>query len=398
MAPESTVNEKTLRDANVRLCLECGKCTATCLVARYNRSYSPRRLISEALTAGRPPDPQDLAICLTCMACDERCPSGVHFVDLIREWRRATYGYEFAGNCSHGGAFQSLMKLMTAEELQQDRLTWVTEDLKIAERGDVGFFIGCTPYFDAFFTELEVDTLAGVKSTVKILNALGIEPVVSPEERCCGHDLLWGGERDRFETLARKNVALFRELGVQTLIFNCPECYYTFKEDYASVVGALPFEVKHISEFLAERASDLAFDGAEGEKVTFQDPCRLARFGGIVEAPRQALAAAGVELAEMVRAGKGALCCAGNGWLNCDRFSKEIQVERLREAGATGATTLVTSCPKCEIHFRCAMHDPNLGEEIKMEIRDLATAVAARLTDKKTDTKKENQTPKPKEE
>jgi Fe-S oxidoreductase len=366
MAPESTVNEKTLRDANVRLCLECGKCTATCLVARYNRSYSPRRLISEALTAGRPPDPQDLAICLTCMACDERCPSGVHFVDLIREWRRATYGYEFAGNCSHGGAFQSLMKLMTAEELQQDRLTWVTEDLKIAERGDVGFFIGCTPYFDAFFTELEVDTLAGVKSTVKILNALGIEPVVSPEERCCGHDLLWGGERDRFETLARKNVALFRELGVKTLLF--------------------------------ERASDLAFDGAEGEKVTFQDPCRLARFGGIVEAPRQALAAAGVELAEMVRAGKGALCCAGNGWLNCDRFSKEIQVERLREAGATGATTLVTSCPKCEIHFRCAMHDPNLGEEIKMEIRDLATAVAARLTDKKTDTKKENQTPKPKEE
>jgi heterodisulfide reductase subunit D len=81
----------------------------------------------------------------------------------------------------------------------------------------------------------------------------------------------------------------------------------------------------------------------------------------------------------MARAGKRAVCCAGNGWLNCDRFSKEVQLERLREARATGATTLVTSCPKCEIHFRCAMNDPNLGAEIKMEIRDLADAVASRL-------------------
>jgi len=395
MVPKTTVNEKTLREANVRLCLECGKCTATCLVARFNRSYSPRRLISQALAGGRLPTAEELGICLTCMACDERCPSGVHFVDLIRELRRATYGREFAGNCSHGGAFQSLMKLMTAEDLKQDRLAWVTPDLKIAERGEVGFFIGCTPYFDAFFTELEVDTLAGVKSTVQILNALGIEPVVSAEERCCGHDLLWGGERDHFETLARKNVALFQEFGVRTLLFNCPEGYHTFKADYAAVVGALPFEVKHISEFLAEHAAELSFDGAEGEEaVTFQDPCRLARFGGVVEAPRQALAAAGVEVAEMGRAGRRALCCAGNGWLNCDRFSKEIQVERLREARATGATTLVTACPKCEIHFRCAMHDPNLGDELKMEIRDLATAVAARLKDKEP----EGRTPKPNEE
>jgi Fe-S oxidoreductase len=382
MATASPLDVKTLKDANAFLCLECGKCTASCVVARYNRSYSPRRLISRALAGGHLPAPQELSVCLTCMACDARCPSGVHFVDLIRELRRATYGREFAGNCSHGGAFQSLMKLMTAEDLTQDRLAWVTGDLKIAAEGEVAFFVGCAPYFDAFFTELEVDTLAGVKSTVKVLNALGIEPVVMPDERCCGHDLLWGGDAENFEKLARLNVELLRSRGVKTVVFNCPEGYYTFREDYPKVVGSLPFDVQHISEFLAERAADLNFADGEEEAVTFQDPCRLGRFAGVVDAPRQVLSAAGVPLAEMDRSGPGALCCAGNGWLNCDRFSKEIQVERLREARATGATTLVTACPKCEIHFRCAMHDPNLGDEIKMEVRDLATVVAARLAAK----------------
>jgi Fe-S oxidoreductase len=193
---------------------------------------------------------------------------------------------------------------------------------------------------------------------------------------------LWGGDAENFEKLARLNVELLRSRGIKTVVFNCPEGYYTFREDYPKVVGALPFDVQHISEFLAERAADLNFADGEEEAVTFQDPCRLGRFAGVVEPPRQVLSAAGVPLAEMGRSGTGALCCAGNGWLNCDRFSKEIQVERLREARATGATTLVTACPKCEIHFRCAMHDPNLGDEIKMEVRDLATVVASRLAAK----------------
>jgi heterodisulfide reductase subunit D len=380
MATPSPVDQSALKEARAFLCLECGKCTATCVVARYNRSYSPRRLISQALAGGRLPSAEELSICLTCMACDARCPSGVRFVELIRELRRATYGREFAGNCSHGGALQSVMKLMTADELAQDRLGWVTDDLRVAAEGDVALFVGCAPYFDAFFTELEVNTLAGVKGAVKVLNALGVEPVVLADERCCGHDLLWGGDVGHFEKLARKNVEQFREKGVATVLFNCPECYYTFKADYAAVVGPLPFEVRHLSEYIAEYAAELTFaEGPADGKVTFHDPCRLARFAGVVEAPRQALAAAGVELAEMARAGKRAVCCAGNGWLNCDRFSKEVQLERLREARATGATTLVTSCPKCEIHFRCAMNDPNLGAEIKMEIRDLAATVASRL-------------------
>jgi Fe-S oxidoreductase len=59
--------------------------------------------------------------------------------------------------------------------------------------------------------------------------------------------------------------------------------------------------------------------------------------------------------------------------------SKSIQVERLREAKATGAQTLVTTCLKCQIHFKCAQEDPILAEKIAIEIRDLTTLVAERL-------------------
>ncbi len=73
------------------------------------------------------------------------------------------------------------------------------------------------------------------------------------------------------------------------------------------------------------------------------------------------------------------MCCAGCTWSHCDRFAKQIQVGRLREARATGAEVLVTACPKCQIHFRCAMKDPNLGGEIEIEMRDVVELVADAL-------------------
>jgi heterodisulfide reductase subunit B len=56
-----------------------------------------------------------------------------------------------------------------------------------------------------------------------------------------------------------------------------------------------------------------------------------------------------------------------------------MQVERLREAKATGADLLVTSCIKCQIHFKCAQQDPALKNDIAIPIRDLATVLADRL-------------------
>jgi Fe-S oxidoreductase len=53
-----------------------------------------------------------------------------------------------------------------------------------------------------------------------------------------------------------------------------------------------------------------------------------------------------------------------------------MQVKRLRQASETGSDLLVTACPKCQIHLKCAMEDPLLGEEIRMEMMDLTSILA----------------------
>jgi heterodisulfide reductase subunit D len=40
---------------------------------------------------------------------------------------------------------------------------------------------------------------------------------------------------------------------------------------------------------------------------------------------------------------------------------------------------LVTACPKCQVHFRCTMQDPNLEAEIEIELRDVAELLAQAL-------------------
>jgi Fe-S oxidoreductase len=120
-------------------------------------------------------------------------------------------------------------------------------------------------------------------------------------------------------------------------------------------------------------------------KVVYQDPCRLGRHLGIYDPPREVLRAVpGVELVEMRRTRHAATCCAGGTWSNCDRFAKKIQVDRLREARATGADLLATACPKCQIHFTCAMKDPNLGGDIEIEMRDVAQIIVDSLSTGRT--------------
>jgi hypothetical protein len=40
---------------------------------------------------------------------------------------------------------------------------------------------------------------------------------------------------------------------------------------------------------------------------------------------------------------------------------------------------MVTACPKCQVHYKCAMQDPNLKDEIEIEMRDIAEIMAAAL-------------------
>lgn len=367
-------------------CYDCGKCTATCPIARAGDKYSPRRHVL-ATSSGQWQEISgdgNLFHCLTCSLCDQRCPVEINYTQLIQNLREKAYHEGLEPECPHGGALQSMMRIMAKGGTQQDRRGWLTEELKTdPEKGEVFYWTGCTMYYDALFPDLQVTTLNGTRAAVKLMNRLGVTPVVSPEERCCGHDLLWNGDRKNFELLAKHNVELVARSGAKVLVTSCAECLRTWKRDYQFFRKDNPLRILHISEFLAEHLPELKLKANGQQRVTFQDPCRLGRHLGIYDAPREVLAALpGTELVEMRHRGAAATCCAGANWSNCDRFAKQIQVERLREARETETEVLVTACPKCQIHFRCAMNDPRLKDEIEIQMCDVAELVAEALVSK----------------
>jgi len=375
-----------IKETNTFYCLECGKCSSICPISRYNPAYSPRVMVEHALL-GLEDDlvyNRELFSCLTCDACQPKCPSDVNYPLFIQKMRAIASNNGEHGECAHSGTLQSLTRLVTNPAIKQRRLEWLSDEFHTSDRSDVLFFVGCAPYFEHIF-DFETKSIDIIKASLKILNYFGIEPVLLPNERCCGHDMLWTGDVETFKRLAEHNAALISESGVKKIIFSCPECYQTFKENYPNYVK-IDCELQHISEFLSEAIEKNEVSFKETKRtVTYHDPCRLGRHMGIYEPPRKVLEAVpGIELVEMKHSKEESLCCGTSAFTNCDLYSKQIRVERLLEAKDTGAETLITSCPKCQIHFRCAM--VNKGEEkgpdVEIEVMDMVNLVANALEEK----------------
>jgi Fe-S oxidoreductase len=381
--------QKALKESRSFLCLECGRCTAVCPVSNIKMEFSPRRVLSNLLTLNEGNAVSGSAIwdCLTCGYCTILCPTKVDYTALMRSVRVDAAKPDMEELCSHGGIMQTIQQIMAADNLEQQRMGWIPEDAKYSKtKGEVIYFTGCLPYFDAFFSYIEVDTLQTARQTLRLLNELGVKPVILPNERCCGHDLLWSGDVEGFRRLNEINLEQFRKTGARMLVTSCAECYHIFKHEVPELVGDHGLEVVHITQFLYRQKSTLKskLKAGEAQRLTYQDPCRLGRQGGVYDEPREVMALIpDAEVTEMPRHGERALCCGTNSWLSCTSYSKQIQAERLGEAAGTGAQTLVTACPKCYIHFKCAQQDQQPSAEEKVTVRDITDVIASSLEERR---------------
>ena len=175
----------------------------------------------------------------------------------------------------------------------------------------------------------------------------------------------------------RHNVETVRALGAQTLVTTCPSCFHFWKHAYPAALGDLGFEVRHSSEFLADLldAGRLKLrDDLPEQVVTYHDPCDLGRKSGVFDAPRRVLARIpGVRLVEMAENREGSYCCGGGG--NVESFDPNLSVEiagqRVWQAAATGAQTLVSACQQCERTLANAAR----AAKVRIRVKDIAEMV-----------------------
>ena len=92
----------------------------------------------------------------------------------------------------------------------------------------------------------------------------------------------------------------------------------------------------------------------DGGRLTYHDPCHIGRHAGIYEPPREVLRAIpGVEFVEMEHNRENGLCC-GSVLSRVGRppAADAIGIYRMKEAEAIGASTVLTTCPCCEVQLR----------------------------------------------
>ncbi len=283
--------KKLISTHDVYACQDCGKCSSACPLTLAGKPFSPRA-IANAVVAGEIDSPlvqEDVWSCLTCGLCYDRCPSAVNFSEFIRDLRDILVRSGSEKHVSHGGFFQSLMRTMTSKDLEVNQWEWLPGDVQTDPDSKTLFFGGCAPYFDIFFrTYLGVQTRDILVDSLRLLNFFDIHPALLKNERCCGHDLLWSGDKANFLRLAKLNAEAINNLGIEEVITACPECYRTLVRDYPEQGIDLNCKVTHIFDLL-EKEIDKGAVGFKkfDKKLTFQDPCRLSRFENRPDLPRK---------------------------------------------------------------------------------------------------------------
>jgi len=73
----------------IKLCFQCGTCTADCPIARFSEVYSPRKIMrmTQLGMKDRLLSSESLWLCAACFTCVDHCPQGVDIAAVVRALR-----------------------------------------------------------------------------------------------------------------------------------------------------------------------------------------------------------------------------------------------------------------------------------------------------------------------
>ena len=400
-------------------CIHCGLCLQTCPTFRLTGAEpsSPRgrihlmRAVAEDRCSADEAFAEEMDFCLLCRHCESVCPAGVRFGEMMevtrdrlgdarpakglarvlrwlgfrvvlpRRWVLRLLGSlirltqvlgldrvaaRFAGRMGRG-----LGGLPEVPPLRRRALLPARVESEGRAEGHAGLLQGCV------MPELFAAT---GHATAASLSKLGVTCHVPPEVVCCGSLHAHNGDLEGARRLARRMISAFEavldEGGAPAPVVvnsagcgaHMKECAHLFREDdpWHARAAAFAGRVVDYTELVAGRlasSSPRSAPAVTPEPVTWDDPCHLCHGQGVRLQPREILDRLGLDRVELTESES---CCGSAGLYSLLRpEDSEAVFERKLEAfRCTGARTLVTSNPGCQLQWHAGLRRAGLDARV----------------------------------
>lgn len=321
--------------------------------------------------------PETLWSCTTCMSCMEQCPVGIeHLTHIVQMRRHLVDDAKVDDNLQ--GALMNLGDYGNSfGESPKKRARWtkgLSFKIKDARKEPVEYlwFVGDFASFDPRIQALS-------RQVAEILNAAGVDfGILYDGEKNAGNDVRRVGEEGLFEMLAEDNIKALAKAEFKEIFTTDPHTLNTLRNEYPDLGAS--HTVHHYTGLLSKLISEgkISIETPIGERVTYHDPCYLARYNGEVLAPRDVMRAIGLDLHDMPRCGTNTFCCGAGGgriWMDTSNEEQRTSEQRIEEALALGGVRyFVTACPKDYTMYSDAVK--TLGKEDQLQVKDLIELVA----------------------
>lgn len=397
-----------IADAVLRKCVHCGFCTATCPTYRLtgDERESPRgriSLIQNLLETEQSPTAETVANldhCLSCLACESTCPSGVSYRRLIdqgRELIEAKYRRPLADRLSRqvlawllprrnwferslwvGRLSRPLLMFAgrysrqiaaVAELLPEhapDRSASIGPGIYPAEGEEIKRVVLITGCVQSVLAP-EIDA-----ASVRLLTRHGCTVVVPTPAAagCCGalpHHL---GKASQAQQMAQQNMNAWGNLittaganqAIDAIVMTASGCG-TMLKDYSHVLAgnkeaeSLSLLIKDLSVIINElfklKSPSVAVDKAVETIVGWQSPCSLQHGLQEKSAPIEALQACGFTVREPRDAH---LCCGSAGTYNLlqPSFARQLRDDKVDKLRAISPAIIASGNIGCITFLKAA--------------------------------------------